>query len=51
MFIEIQGEGSYKGKVIYIDRFGNLITNLRASGEINGEVNTDAGAAFEQYKN
>lgn len=38
MFIEIQGEGSYKGKVIYIDRFGNLITNLRASGEINGEV-------------
>ncbi|MFN3135447.1 MAG: SAM hydroxide adenosyltransferase, partial [Candidatus Kryptonium sp.] len=26
------------GEVIYIDRFGNLITNLRVFGEIDGEV-------------
>lgn len=38
MFVEILSEGSYRGEVIYIDRFGNLITNLRAIGKIEGEV-------------
>ncbi len=38
MFVEILSEGSYRGEVIYIDRFGNLITNLRTFGEIEGEV-------------
>ncbi len=28
-FLSISEKGSYKGRIIYIDRFGNLVTNIR----------------------
>ncbi len=38
LFIDVFGSGDYIGEVIYIDRFGNLITNIRPTVEIDGEV-------------
>jgi len=38
MFIKISSVGDYEGEVIYIDRFGNLITNLKAQGKFDGEI-------------
>lgn len=29
VFVNISGKGDYRGTVIYIDRFGNLVTNFR----------------------
>jgi hypothetical protein len=38
MFVKVSKVGDYEGEVVYIDRFGNLITNLMASKEFDGEV-------------
>lgn len=38
MFVKVSNVGDYEGEVVYIDRFGNLITNLVASKEFDGEV-------------
>ncbi len=38
MFVKVSNVGDYEGEVIYIDRFGNLITNLMVSKEFDGEV-------------
>lgn len=38
IFIDVSSAGDYSGEIIYIDRFGNLITNLKVFGKIEGEV-------------
>jgi len=38
IFVDVSKQGDYKGEIIYIDRFGNLITNLKISNKIEGEV-------------
>ncbi len=38
MFVKVSNVGDYEGEVVYIDRFGNLITNLMVSKEFDGEV-------------
>ncbi len=38
MFIKVSSIGDYEGEVVYIDRFGNLITNLMPSKEFDGEI-------------
>jgi len=38
MFVEVTGLENYEGEVIYIDRFGNLITNLKSPVEVDGEI-------------
>lgn len=37
-FVEASTRGGYAGSVIYIDRFGNLITNLKAESGAKGSV-------------
>jgi S-adenosyl-L-methionine hydrolase (adenosine-forming) len=37
-FIEVSNKGFYKGHVMYIDSFGNLITNIRAEGKLHGTI-------------
>ena len=32
LLLSISGEGIYPGSVIFIDHFGNLVTNLRMAG-------------------
>lgn len=38
IFVDVSTPGDYTGEIIYIDRFGNLITNLKISGKVEGEV-------------
>ncbi|CUU05621.1 hypothetical protein JGI1_01287 [Candidatus Thermokryptus mobilis] len=38
IFVEASTPGDYIGEVIYIDRFGNLITNIKPTADIDGEV-------------
>jgi len=38
LFVDVFNLGDYAGEVIYIDRFGNLITNIKPKAEIDGEV-------------
>lgn len=38
IFVKVSNVGDYEGEIIYIDRFGNLITNLMVSKEFDAEV-------------
>jgi len=37
-FVEVNAKGFYQGYVMYIDSFGNLITNICASGKLKGNI-------------
>ncbi len=38
MFVDVLSTDKYEGEVVYIDRFGNLITNLKRIKEFDGKV-------------
>jgi len=37
-FIDVQTTGEYQGEIIYIDTFGNLISNLKVPPHLNGTI-------------